>query len=94
MKLNKQEDKPFPLENERCGAVVNLPIGCFSNLPSDFSTFGDNALNTTQPRFSNKGYRCKPSLIWMDFSRSTFNHPSKHRFPNSEARHVTIISSM
>jgi hypothetical protein len=78
--------------------MVNLPIGCFSNLPFDFSAFGNNALlNTTNPGFPNKGYRCDdkdPSLIWMDSLRSTFNHPAKHCFPNSEARYVTIISSM
>ena len=30
----------------------------------------------------------------MDSFRSTFNHLAKHYFPNSEARHVTIISSI
>jgi hypothetical protein len=47
MHLNKKEDEHNPLKNGRCGAMVNLPVGCFSNFPPDYSTFGNNALNTT-----------------------------------------------
>jgi hypothetical protein len=72
-------------------------VGCFSNLPPDYSAFGDNALNTAQLVFSNKGYRCDnqdPPFIWIDSLRSTYNYPAKDRFPTSESKHVTIISSM
>ena len=58
MQLNKKEDKHNPLKNGRCGAMVNLPAGCFSNLPPDYSAFGKNALNIAQPGFPNKGYSC------------------------------------
>jgi hypothetical protein len=54
-------------------------------------------LNTTQPGFPNKGYRCDnkdPPLIWIDSLRSTYNHLAKDFFPTSESKHVTIISSM
>jgi hypothetical protein len=97
MQLNKKEDEHNPLKNGRCGALVNLPVGCFSNLPPDYSAFGNNALNTTQPGFPNKGYRCDnqdPPLQWIDSLRSTYNHPAKDCFPTSEPRHITIISSM
>jgi len=47
MQLNKKEDKHNPLEKGRCGAMVNLPLGCFLNLLPDFLAFGNNALNTT-----------------------------------------------
>ena len=97
MQFNKQEDKHFPLEKGRCEAMVNSPIGCFSNLPYNFSAFGNNALNNAQSSFRSKGYICDnqdPPLIWMVSLRSTFNHPAKYCFPNSEARQVTIISSM
>jgi hypothetical protein len=97
MQLNKKEDEHNPLKNGRCGAMVNLPVGCFSNLPPDYSAFGNNALNTAQPGFPNKGYRCDnqdPPLIWIDSLRSTYNHPAKDCFPTSESRHITIISSM
>ncbi len=97
MELNKKEDEHNPLKNGRCGAMVNLPVGSFPNLPPDYSAFGNNALNTAQPGFSNKGYRCDnqdPPLIWIDSLRSTYNHPAKDCFPTSESRHITIISSM
>ena len=74
IQLNKQEDKKLPLEKGICGAMVNLPIGCFSNLLSYFSAFGNNALNIAQPSFPNKGYICDDQdlpLIWMDSLRST-----------------------
>jgi hypothetical protein len=77
--------------------MVNLPVGCFSNLPPDYSAFGNNALNTARIGFPNKGYRCDnqhPPLIWIDSLRSTYNHLAKDCFPTSESRHVTIISSM
>ena len=96
MQLNKKEDEHNPLKNGRCGAMVNLPVGCFSDLPPDYSTFGNNALNTAQPSFPYKGYRCDnqdPPLIWIDSLRSTYNHPAKDCFPTSESKHVTIISS-
>jgi hypothetical protein len=51
----KKENEDNPLKNGRCGAMVNLTVGCFSNLPLDYSSFGNNALNTTQPYFPNKG---------------------------------------
>ncbi len=47
MQLNKKEEEHNPQENGRCGAMVNLPVGCFSNVPPYFSTFGKTALNTT-----------------------------------------------
>ena len=98
MQLNKKEDEHNPLKNGRCGAMVNLTVGCFSHLPPDYPTFGNNALNTTQPSFVNKGYRCNnqdPPLIWIDSLRSTYNHPAnKDCFPTSESKHVTIISRM
>jgi hypothetical protein len=97
MELNKQEDEHNPLKNGRCGAMVNLTVSCFSNLPPDYSTFGNNELNTAQPSFLNKGYRCDNQdtpLIWIDSLRSTYNHPAKDCFPTSESKHVTIISSM
>jgi len=34
--------------------VVNLPVVCFSNLPLDYSSFGNNAFKTGQPGFPNK----------------------------------------
>ena len=77
--------------------MVNLPVGCFSNLPPDYSAFGNNALNKAQPGFPNKGYRCDnqdPPLIWIDSLRSTYIHLAKGCFPTSESRHITIISSM
>ena len=48
MQLNKKEDEHTPLKNGRCGAMVNLPVGSFSNLLRDYSAFGNNALNTAQ----------------------------------------------
>ncbi len=77
--------------------MVNLLVGCYSNLPPDYATFGNNALNTVQPCFPNKGYRCDnqdPQLIWIDSLRSTYNHPAKDYFSTSKSKHVTIISSM
>ena len=77
--------------------MLNLPVGCFSNLPPNYSLFGNNALNTTQAGFPNKGYRCDnqdPPLIWIDSLRSTYYHPTKDCFPTSESKHVTFISSM
>jgi hypothetical protein len=71
-----------------------LPVSCFSNLPPDYSAFGNNAWNITQLGFSNKGYRCDnqdPPLIWIDSLRSAYNHPAKDCFPISESKHVTII---
>jgi hypothetical protein len=97
MQLNKKEDEHNLLNNGTCGAMVNLPVGCFSNLPPDYSIFGNNALNTAQPGFPNKGYRCDnqdPPLIWIDSLRSTYNHSEKDWLPTNESRHVTIISSM
>ncbi len=97
MQLNKEEDEQNPLKNGRCGAMVNLPVACFSNRPPDYSAFGNNALTTTQPGFPNKGYRCDnqdPPLVWIDSLRSTYNHPAKDCFSTSESKHVTIISSM
>jgi hypothetical protein len=43
VKQKRNEHKP--LKNGRCGAMVNLPVGCFSNIPPDYSAFGNNALN-------------------------------------------------
>jgi hypothetical protein len=97
MQLHKKEDNHDPIENGRCGAMVNLHVGCFSNLPPDFSTFGNNALNTTQSSFANKEYRCdneEPPLIWIDLLRSTYNHHAKDCFPISESKHATIINTM
>jgi len=54
MQLNKKEDEHNPLKNGRFGSMVNLPVGCFSNLPPDYSSFGNNALNTTQAGFPSK----------------------------------------
>jgi hypothetical protein len=48
-----------PSRKGRCGAMVKLPVGYLLNLPADFSAFGNNALNSSQPSFSNKGYRCE-----------------------------------
>jgi len=45
MQLNKKENEQNPLKNGRCGAMENLPVGCFSNLPAHYSAFGNNALN-------------------------------------------------
>ncbi len=97
MQLNKKEDEHNPLKNGRCGAMVNSPVGCFSNLPPDYSAFGNNALNTTQPRFPSKGYGCDnqdPPLIWINSLRSTYNHPANDYFSTSASKHVTIINSM
>ncbi len=77
--------------------MANLPDGCFSNLPPNYSAFGNNALNTAQLGFPSKGYRCDnqdPPLVWIDSLRSTYNHPAKDCFPISESKHVTIISNM
>jgi hypothetical protein len=77
--------------------MVNLPVGCFSNLPLEYSAFGNNALNTSQPGFPYKGYRCDnqdPPLIWIDSLRSTYSHLAKDCFPTSESKHVTIINSI
>jgi len=77
--------------------MINLPGGRFSNLPTDYSAFGNNALNTDQPGISNKGCICDnqdPPLVWIDSLRSTYNHPTKDCFPTSESKHVTIIRSM
>ena len=52
--LNKEKDKQSPPKKGRCGLIVNLPIGCFSNLTS-FLAFGNNALNTAHRGFPNKG---------------------------------------
>ena len=93
----KQERRHNPLGKGGCDAMVNLPVGCFSNLPPDFSAFGNNALNTSQLGFPNKGYRCdnKDSpLIWIDSLRSTYNHHGKDRFPIGELKHVTNINNM
>jgi hypothetical protein len=84
MQFNKSDDTHNPLERGRCDAMVYLHVGSFSNLPPDFSAFGNNALNTAQPGFSNKGYRCDnedPPLIWIDSLRSTYNHLAKDCFP-------------
>lgn len=97
MQSNHDTDPHNPLPGGRCGALVNLPIGCFSNLPSDFRAFGNGILNNTQPGFPNNGLNCDnldPPLIWADTLRSTYNHPAKNCFPVSERKHVTIISSM
>jgi hypothetical protein len=97
MQVNKKEYEHNPLKNSRCGAVVNFPVGCFSNLPLNYTEFGNNALNTTQPGFPNRGYRCDnldPPLIWIDSLRSTYNHLAKDCFPISESKHVTIINNM
>jgi hypothetical protein len=77
-----------PRKNGRCGAMVNSTVGCFSNLPSDYSAFGNNALNTTQPGFPNKGYTCDsqdPPPIRIDSLRSTYYHPAKDCFPTSKS---------
>jgi hypothetical protein len=97
MQLNKSDDLHHPLTPGRCGAMVNLLIGCFSDLPKKNSAFGNAALNDAQPGFPNKGYGCDkldPPLRWVDTLRSTYNHPAKHCFPESERMKVTIISSM
>ena len=97
MQLNKSEDLHHPLTPGRCGAMVNLSIGCFSDLPKSFSAFGNAALNNAQPGFPNRGFGCDkldPPLRWVDTLRSTYNHPAKHCFPESERMKVTIISSM
>jgi hypothetical protein len=36
MQLNKKEDEHDPLKNGRCGVMITLPLGFFSNLPPDF----------------------------------------------------------
>ena len=85
MHLNKKEDEHNPLKNGWCGAMVNLPVGYFSNLPPDYSAFGNNALNTSQSGCPNKGYRCDnhdSPLTWIDSLRSTYNHPAKDFFSN------------
>ncbi len=41
--IKKNKKKHNPLKNGRCGAMVNLPVGCFPNLPLDYSAFGNNA---------------------------------------------------
>ena len=67
------------------------------NLPPNYSAFGNNALNTAQPGFPNKEYRCDnqdPPLVWIDSLRSTHKYPAKDYFPTSEFKHVTIISTM
>jgi hypothetical protein len=95
MQLNKKEDKNNPLEKGR--TMVNLPMGCFSNLPPDFSAFGDNALNATQSGLPNKGYGCDnedPPLIRIDLLLSAYDHPAKDCFPISESKHVTNINNM
>jgi len=77
--------------------MINLPVGYFSNLPPDYSTFGNNALNTSQPDFPNKGYMCDNQdspLIWIDSLRSTYIHLAKNCFPTNESKHVTIINIM
>ena len=77
--------------------MVNLSVGCFSNLPPYYSAFGNNALNTTHPDFTNNGYRCDnqdPQLVWIDSLRSTYNHPAKRLFPTGESKHVTTINNM
>ncbi len=87
MQLNKKEDEHNPLKNGRCGAMVNLPVGCFSNLPPDYSTFGNNALNIAQPGISNKGNRCDyqdPPLIWIDLLRSTYIKRSSQRLISNQ----------
>jgi hypothetical protein len=97
MHLNKKEDEHNPLKNGRCGAMVNLPDGCFSNLPPDYYAFGNYALNTTQPGFPNKGYICDnqdPPLIWIYSLRSTYIHIAEDCFPTSKSKHVTIINSI
>jgi len=97
MQLNKKEDEYNPLNNGRCVAMVNLPVGCFSNLPPDYLVFGNTALNTAQPGFPKKGYRCDnqdPPLVWIESLRSSYNHPAIVFFPTSESKHVTIIINM
>ena len=67
--VKQKADEHNPLNNGRCGAMVNLPVGCFSKLPLDYLAFGKNAVNKTQPGSPNKGYRCDnqdPPLIWID----------------------------
>jgi hypothetical protein len=86
--IKQKEDEHNPLKNGRYGAMVNLSVGCFSNLPPYYSAFGNNALNTTHPDFTNNGYRCDnqdPQLVWIDSLRSTYNHPSKDCFSTSES---------
>jgi hypothetical protein len=65
--VEPKKDEHNPLKNGRCGALVILPGGCFSNLPPNYSAFGNNALNKThQLGFTNKGHRCDnqdPPLI-------------------------------
>ena len=51
MQFNKIEDEHNPLKNGRCGAMVNLPVDYFSNLPPSYSAFGNNALDNSA-RFS------------------------------------------
>ncbi len=77
--------------------MINFPVGCFSHLPLDYSTFGSNAFNTAQPGFPNKGYKCdnqNPPLVWIDSLRSTYHNLAKDCFPICEYKYVTIISSM
>ena len=97
LELKKKENEHNPLKNGRCGAMVNLPVGYFSNLPPDYLAFGNNALNISQPHFPSKGYGCDnqdPPLIWIDSLQSTYNHLAKDCFPTNESKHVTIISSI
>ena len=77
--------------------MINLSVKCFSNLPPDYSTFSNNALNTTQQGFPSKGYKCDnqdPLLFWIDLLRSTYNKLAKVSFPISEYKHVTIVSNV
>jgi hypothetical protein len=53
MQLKKEEDNDKPLDKGRWWAMVNLPMGCFSKLPPEFLTFGNNALNKAHPGFPN-----------------------------------------
>ena len=93
----KQERRHNPLGKGGCDAMVNLPVGCFSNLPPDFSAFGNNALNTSQPGFPNKGYRCDNEhqpLIWIDSLCLTYNHHAKESFFINESKHIAIMNRM
>jgi hypothetical protein len=98
MHSNKKEGKHNPLEKGKCGAMVDLLVGCFTNLLPNFSAFGNNALNTAQPSFLNKGNRCDNEyprlIIWKYSLCSTYDHSAKDRFLISESKHVTIINIM
>jgi hypothetical protein len=77
--------------------MVNLLVGFFLNIAPVFSAYDNTALNTSQPGFSNKRYRCDnedPPLIWIGSSRSTYNHHANDCFPISESKHVTIINNV